>query len=113
MNEIITHVSELDDCIILYNMSIDEIIFYRQYFFKDDKTRLILSDVSVHVGFRKNKLGTRILKIHHDFCKLHGVKYSLLWVDKGSWMEQWYMRNGYVFHEEKSETENWLIKEIF
>lgn len=113
MSSLITHIMILDDSVVRFNTSIDEIMFFRQFYFKDDESRMFISDVSVDCVYRNNGLGNQILRLHHEYCRMNKFQYSLLWVDKDSWMEKWYMRNGYIFHEEKSETENWLIKEIF
>lgn len=84
------------------------------YWFHDDPEKIFLSELSVLPDSRRIGIGTELQIIREQIGISLGFKKSFLWVVKGTWMEEWYKRRGYVFHKEHKKEENaiWLEKEL-
>lgn len=78
-----------------------------------DRDEGFIYDVNTHADVRQSGYATMILDKAELEAKQHSVKRLYLWVERGSWMEAWYRRRGFVdedFMEPPSESTLWLVK---
>ena len=86
----------------------------RIYWFHDDNSVVYLNWLSVNEESRNKGLGLELQLIRENIGVVMGAKHFMLWVEKGSWMEGWYIRRGYEYHS-KHKTEKgvvWMQKDI-
>lgn len=57
--------------------------------------RAWLHDLSVLPDYRKKGYATALLEMCREAARKGGRKVLSLWVSPGSWMEDWYRRNGF------------------
>ena len=69
--------------------------FARIYCFNDDNTTIYLDWLSVNEDARRQGIGTELQEIREKMGINFGAQISCLWVDKDSWMHEWYQRRGY------------------
>ena len=88
--------------------------FARVYWYLDDSNSIYLDSLSVSEVYRRKGLGTKLQEMREDIGRLRSAKYSYLWVEKGSWMEEWYKRRGYSYYKEYEDLNNhvWMRKEL-
>ena len=87
--------------------------FGRVYWFNEDKTSAILCWLSVNEDERKKGLGTKLQEIREDIAKIIGATTTFLWVEKGSWMYEWYKRRGYEDYKDHEEEDCiWMKKQL-
>lgn len=88
--------------------------FGRVYGYNDDKTTAYLAGLSVEESSRKQGLGTETQKVREAIAGRGGIKTLCLWVEKGTWMHEWYKRRGYQDWKDHEEQENnvWMRKEL-
>ena len=75
----------------------------------------VLSHLSVKEGDRKKGIGLALQIERERIIKQEwGLNEAWLWVDKGSWMQLWYERRGYVYHSENDDEEGtvWMVKAL-
>ena len=75
----------------------------------------VLSNLSVEENHRKRGIGTALQVERERVLKEYsGLKDAWLWVDKGSWMQSWYERRGYIYDSENKDEEGtiWMKKEL-
>ncbi len=68
----------------------------RIYGFKDDDSYMVLDSLSVKPNFRNRGIGTRLQEIREEYAKKKNCTHVFLWVEKNSWMIDWYKRRGYI-----------------
>ena len=83
------------------------------YWYNDDNDSIYLEGLNVDESIRNKKLGTILLKL----CDLIGIvlcfKNIYLWVEKDSWMYNWYKRIGYsYFSNHEQDNYVWMIKSL-
>ena len=111
--ELIVQVQQWENQTSIQHMTKDGAGFFKCYWVLDENfDRIFFSDFYVNQDKRNSGLGKQMIDSFHKFARLSGFKNSLLGAEKGSWMEAWYKRLGYEFHEEKDDNENWLIKKL-
>lgn len=110
----ISHKRDWPDMVSLMVMEKDGRAMVHFYKYHDDPSTLFLSDLSVDPEHRKQGIGNLILNIAEDVARQTGADSISLWVEKDSWMSEWYQRKGYQFWSEKDGQENnvWLIKNL-
>jgi GNAT superfamily N-acetyltransferase len=69
--------------------------FARIYWFNDDKTIVYLDWLYVNEEARKKGIGKELQEIREEMGRKLGAITVCLWVDKDSWMHEWYQRRGY------------------
>lgn len=84
--------------------------FCRTYFYHDNQDYICFDWLVVNESDRKKGIGTRLLKAHIELAKSLNIE-SYLWVKTGSWMHDWYRRNGYVDYKDHETEENsmWMV----
>lgn len=82
------------------------------YFEGEYSESIIISNLNVKPEMKKQRLGTRLQLLRENLGIQLGAKYSYLWVDKNSWMYDWYIRRGYEYYQEYEHAENnvWMKK---
>lgn len=110
----ISHQSETDLFKSILIMKDDGTAFSRIYWFNDDNTTVYLDWLSVDELQRKKGIGKKLQEIREEIGRLFGAKTSCLWVNKNSWMHDWYQRRGYVDWKDYEQEENciWMQKTI-
>ena len=83
----------------------------RVYGFYDDDKFMVLDTLLVNEGSRKKGIGTSLQEIRENYAKDRGCKYTLLWVEKDSWIMKWYERRGYVYSCDCDTKTNSALKE--
>lgn len=78
------------------------------YYYSDKTSEIILSDVKVNKIFRRHGYGNILLKHAKQLARERRFKKLFLNVKCGSWMEQWYKRNGFDFFEYHKEREGYV-----
>ena len=91
----ITHVKNEPNQVSILIMEENGLAFGRVYYYNDDPKPIYLDWLSVDESARNNGLGTLMQELREDFGRQRGFKESVLWVDIGSWMHEWYKRRGY------------------
>ena len=88
--------------------------FGRVYGYKDDKSTAYLAGLSVEDSSRKQGIGTELQVLREAIAVGTGAKTVCLWVEKGTWMHEWYKRRGYKDWKDHEEQENnvWMEKHL-
>jgi GNAT superfamily N-acetyltransferase len=88
--------------------------FARAYWYDDDHSVIYLDGLSVSDIARKHGIATKLQEIREEIGRELGATTSCLWVDKDSWMHDWYQRRGYkdwkLYKNEKNAI--WMIKQL-
>lgn len=79
--------------------------------YSDDINAFILTALYVREEHREQGHGNELLKDAEDIARACN-KSILLKVEQGTFMEDWYKRNGYRLHSDEDEYV-WLIKDIY
>lgn len=77
----------------------------RLYIYEDDDSAIYLDSLSVSDAAREGGLGRRLQEVRELAGMNMGAREALLWVEKGSWMHDWYERRGYVDWQDKTGTD--------
>jgi len=109
---VIKHTSNWGETIRTHHMESRGLAFYNSYFYPNLPKDIYFSDLHVSIDWRKKGLGQLMLNHHLNSALLNGFEFSYLWVDKNSFQENWYKKNGYEFYKEKDEFQNWLFKKL-
>lgn len=91
--------------------------FGRLYWYNDDILNKYIEGLSVDDQFRKQKIGTSLLKRLEKISKSMCANSISLKVEKNTWMYDWYKRLGYKECKTNEEKENennfiWMTKLI-
>lgn len=81
------------------------------YWYTDNCTECILSDVKVKSFYRKIGYGNLLLIKAIQIAKERGFETMCLRVLKDSWMYDWYKRNGFNYHSHFGDYV-WMIKNL-
>jgi len=68
--------------------------FARTYWFSDDNSTIYFDWLSVDECERGNGIAIELLNTHIQVAKEFKAE-TMLWVKKGTWMQEWYKRKGY------------------
>jgi len=84
------------------------------YIFNDNDEALYIEGLSVNECIRKRKMGTILLDMYEILAIEMKRRYILLFVQKGSWVEEWYLRRGFVYHSDYIDMPGhiWMQKQI-
>lgn len=88
--------------------------FARIYWYLDDPNSIYLDSLIVSENFRKLGLGRTLQELREGIGVFRLAKYSYLWVEKDSWMGEWYKRREYSYYKEYEQLNNciWMRKEL-
>jgi GNAT superfamily N-acetyltransferase len=88
--------------------------FARVYWYYDDLKTIYLDWLTVSEDERKKGLGTHLQQIRENIGRRTGATTSCLWVEKNTWMHEWYKRRGYVDWKDNDNHENavWMKKSL-
>lgn len=88
--------------------------FARIYWFDDDDTTVYLDWLDVNEEERRKGIGLELQEIREEMGRKFGAKTACLWVDKDSWMHEWYKRRGYEDWQENKNQNNaiWMSKSL-
>ena len=86
--------------------------FARTYWFNDTTHEITFDFLSVEKKQRKKGIATELIQGHIQTAKELGLQ-STLWVNKETWMYNWYKRLGYVEYSSYEDIENavWMKKQ--
>lgn len=83
------------------------------YLYLDDSSTIYLSNLKVRKQYRRQGFGRKLLEMQEQIGISLNATTFCLWVQKGSWMHDWFIRRGYSdfnLHERKGFV--WMIKNI-
>lgn len=84
------------------------------HFYADDPESIILTCLEVNQDSQRQGIGTQIMDYAENFARYRGFKriFLKIWtIKRNTWLHQWYLKQGYVFHEEDM-FDIWLRKDI-
>lgn len=83
------------------------------YQYRDEPESAYIAEIEVKPRFRHKGLGTKLIYRLESFAKALGATNVSLWVEKGTWVYEWYERNGYCCLEEHyNKGYVWMRKQI-
>jgi GNAT superfamily N-acetyltransferase len=86
--------------------------FCRTYWYCDDEDTVYFDWLSVNESVRKQGIGNELLSLHEEIGKQLGANISFLFVERDSWLQDWYQRKGYVFYSDRNLSEIWMTKNL-
>lgn len=110
----ITHYKKEPNQVSYLIMEENGLAFGRMYYYNDDPKTIYLDWLSVDESVRNKGLGTAIQELREEIGQSLGFKKSILWVEIGSWMHEWYKRRGYEdwYPRESEKNAIWMRKSI-
>lgn len=94
----------------------DNSISFALYTYNDDTETLYFSSLFVDEQYRNNGYGNKILQWVFNYAKTNSFNAIVLNVVKGSWMQKWYERNGFIYVEDCTQPEYngnvWMRKDL-
>lgn len=111
-NDFVFHKHTEDWGTLFYIMERSGLAFARAYTYNDDISHIYLDMLSVDVCARRNRIGTKLQEIREQIGRELGATKSCLFVEKNSWMHDWYKRRGYVYYAKKDRTTIWMEKSL-
>lgn len=86
--------------------------FGRLYWYGDDNTTVYLDRLSVDINSRRQGLGTELQIIRENLGIKMGAELACLFVQKNTWMYDWYKRRGYEYYIDYENENNtvWMKK---
>lgn len=89
----------------------DGLAFCRVYWYNDDNTTIYFDFLSVDKSIREQGIGTELIEMVESIGIELNVKFSILAVEIGSWMYDWYVKLGYKNYSDHKEAELiWMRK---
>lgn len=112
--ELITHTLKAPEAKYYFFMGSNGECFFKIYQYSDDDTFCVFSELSVSDSFRQKGIGNYALNTAIDLSKSLNCKYLYLWVEKSSWMFDWYKRKGFIQREDFKDIQNnvWMRLKI-
>lgn len=86
--------------------------FGRAYIYNNDPTTIYLDMLAVDPCARGDKIGTKLQELREQIGINLGCFSSVLWVDKDTWMYEWYKRRGYLYEIDKNKKQVWMKKSL-
>lgn len=96
----------------IHFMSFDGSVYGQLYFYHDEPEKFMLAELMVSPAKRNKGLGTKMQQIREKKAKEMGAKTLHLWVEKDSWLIDWYKRRGYVLDGDMDDKNYWMKKEV-
>ena len=112
--KLISHSLSAPEAMYFYFMGQNGECFFKIYEYSNDSTFCVFSELSVSNKFRKKGIGDFALSFAVDLANSMNCDFIYLWVDKDSWMFDWYKRRGFVEIEEFKDIPNnvWMRKHL-
>lgn len=109
--EFVYHITNSKYNTTLHILHKDGIAYVRIYTDVDSDQVLYIDSLSVSEIERGKGIATKLLNIHHGIAKYIN-RVSMLFVEKNSWMYEWYGRNGYEYYSDYPDQEGsvWMVK---
>jgi len=85
--------------------------FARTYWFNDDNSTIYFDWLSVDDNVRGNGIASILLNSHIKVAKEFNTT-SMLWVTKGTWMQDWYKRKGYTDYKDYEKESNAIWQKL-
>lgn len=82
------------------------------YWYHDDNKNIYISSLKVKTNIKQQGFGTKLLDNIEKIGKCLGATFSCLWVEKNSWMQEWYKRKGYEDYIDKNKKYIWMKKRL-
>lgn len=86
--------------------------FARVYWYDDDDTVAYFDMLSVSQSERKQGIGRNLLKEQESIAFCLGLRKGCLLVENGTWMKDWYIREGYSYYTDGEENYVYLTKPL-
>ena len=86
--------------------------FARVYWYDDDDTVAYFDMLSVSQSERKQGIGRDLLKEQESIAFCLGLRKGCLLVENGTWMKDWYIREGYSYYTDGEENYVYLTKPL-
>ena len=86
--------------------------FARVYWYDDDDTVAYFDMLSVSQSERKQGIGRNLLKEQESIAFCLGLRKGCLLVENGTWMKDWYIREGYSYYMDGEENYVYLTKPL-
>lgn len=98
----------------IYIMRRDGLAMVKYFINRDRLKDGHIGGLNVYPEIRRQGEGLRLLEIAERMLMDRSCELCFLWTVSGSWMEAWYMRLGYVFHQWHEGEKNcvWLRKDL-
>ena len=97
----------------LWVMSKDGFAFSRTYTSDESDGCIYFSELNVEEQHRGNGYASKMLKSHIQLSEKLGLD-SYLFCKSGTWMYDWYIRNGYEYHAkyecDDDRYDSWLVR---
>ena len=85
-------------------------VLSRFAFYQYDDDTIYLSSLFVRESDRRNGYGSKVLKAAEEVAKTFGISKIRLKVERHTWMEEWYKKNGYEYLSSDGKYD-WLEKQ--
>ena len=115
MYTFIQHTNEDKDGFSFSIMEQEGNAFGHAYIYKVNNSVIFLNMLSVSPEYRRQGIGTRLQELREQLGRDYGAKFSKLFVNKDSWVCEWYKRRGYDFNGFRHHLPNhvWMIKNLY
>ena len=115
MYTFIQHTNEDKDGFSFSIMEQEGNAFGHAYIYKVNNSVIFLDMLSVSPEYRRQGIGTKLQELREQIGRDYGAKFSKLFVNKNSWLCEWYKRRGYDFNGFRHHLPNhvWMVKNLY
>lgn len=111
----IQHTNEDKDGFSFSIMEQEGNAFGYAYIYKVNNSVIFLDMLSVSPEYRRQGIGTKLQELREQLGRDYGAEFSKLFVNKDSWLCEWYKRRGYDFNGFRHHLPDhvWMIKNLY
>ena len=111
----IQHTNEDKDGFSFSIMEQEGNAFGYAYIYKVNNSVIFLDMLSVSPEYRRQGIGTKLQELREQLGRDYGAEFSKLFVNKDSWLCEWYKRRGYDFNGFRHHRPDhvWMIKNLY
>ena len=111
----IQHTNEDKDGFSFSIMEQEGNAFGHAYIYKVNNSVIFLDMLSVSPEYRRQGIGTKLQELREQLGRDYGAEFSKLFVNKDSWLCEWYKRRGYDFNGFRHHRPDhvWMIKNLY
>ena len=111
----IQHTNEDKDGFSFSIMEQEGNAFGHAYIYKVNNSVIFLNMLSVSPEYRRQGIGTKLQELREQLGRDYGAEFSKLFVNKDSWLCEWYKRRGYDFNGFRHHRPDhvWMIKNLY
>ena len=115
MYTFIQHTNEDKDGFSFSIMEQEGNAFGYAYIYKVNNSVIFLDMLSVSPEYRRQGIGTKLQELREQIGREYGAEFSKLFVNKDSWLCEWYKRRGYDFNGFRHHRPDhvWMIKNLY